>query len=652
MGTVLLDNEGIINLSRSAFIALSWVTLIFYGYLVVVWFKILIFDNIKVSKIRPKKILCINKEEKKISYTRKDMAVVFILTVFYAVTAFYNLGSFKAPQKGYEPYKNGESVIIDYGEEKDFSRVNLFLGWIDRRKSDSEVKRDLSISFGVNPEENDEFVFGEEISLSVDSVFDWTGFFANQRGRYLKITSDEGNFVINEVACFDDNKKLIEPVGTVSDNATAKFLIDEQNTVVYEYTWFDGTYFDEIYHPRTAFEYLNGISPYENTHPPLGKLIISLGMMIFGVTPFGWRFFGTLFGVLMVPLIYALSKQILKDTKWASVSAFLFTFDFMHLSQTRLATIDSYTVFFVMLMYYYMYKYIKMNFYNTGVRKTLKPLFLSGLFFGLGIAVKWQGAYAGAGLCVMFFMSLYKRFSEYRAAKDGRLVGDGEKIIKAFPRSLVKTLVFAFLFFVIVPFLVYFMSYLPIILSDNESLSYFWENQKTMLGYHSGLTETHPYGSAWWTWPLDIRPLYAYNPNRDFVPVGIAQGITTFGNPLIWWLTIPSLGYLIYVSAKKGKNAEINTILTGFGAMYLPWILVSRQAFIYHFFPCVPFVCIAITYTFRELLQKYKKLKIPIASYLALVFLLYIVFYPVLTGLKIPEIYAGMLSWLPTWVLG
>lgn len=35
---------------------------------------------------------------------------------------------------------------------------------------------------------------------------------------------------------------------------------------------------------------------------------------------------------------------------------------------------------------------------------------------GLGIASKWTGIYAGAGLAVLFFITLYKRYSEYRVA--------------------------------------------------------------------------------------------------------------------------------------------------------------------------------------------------------------------------------------------
>ncbi|MBR2717342.1 MAG: glycosyltransferase family 39 protein, partial [Oscillospiraceae bacterium] len=55
--------------------------------------------------------------------------------------------------------------------------------------------------------------------------------------------------------------------------------------------------------------------PYEITHPPLGKAIISLGIRLFGMTPFGWRFMGALTGVLMVPLMYLLVKQLTKDTR-------------------------------------------------------------------------------------------------------------------------------------------------------------------------------------------------------------------------------------------------------------------------------------------------------------------------------------------------
>jgi hypothetical protein len=52
-----------------------------------------------------------------------------------------------------------------------------------------------------------------------------------------------------------------------------------------------------------------------------------------------------------------------------------------------------------------MYQYITMNFFVDGLKKTLKPLALSGLFFGIGAACKWTSIYAGAGLAVLLFGS-------------------------------------------------------------------------------------------------------------------------------------------------------------------------------------------------------------------------------------------------------
>ena len=57
---------------------------------------------------------------------------------------------------------------------------------------------------------------------------------------------------------------------------------------------------------------------YENTHPPLGKIFIACGVLMFGMNPFGWRFMGTLFGVFMVPIIYLFAKRFF-NKEWISI---------------------------------------------------------------------------------------------------------------------------------------------------------------------------------------------------------------------------------------------------------------------------------------------------------------------------------------------
>ncbi len=134
---------------------------------------------------------------------------------------------------------------------------------------------------------------------------------------------------------------------------------------------------------------------------------------MFGLTPFGWRFMGTIVGILMLPLMYLLAMVLFENRRYATIAMILMSFDFMHFTQTRIATIDSYGVFFIILMYLCMAIYYKMNFYKHSFVKTLIPLGLSGLFFGLGAASKWICIYAGAGLAILFFSTLFNRFQEY-----------------------------------------------------------------------------------------------------------------------------------------------------------------------------------------------------------------------------------------------
>ena len=128
---------------------------------------------------------------------------------------------------------------------------------------------------------------------------------------------------------------------------------------------------------------------------------------------FGWRIVGTLTGVIMIPIMYLFGKKLFQKRFYAFCSAFLMMFDLMHFAQTRLATIDSYTALFVMLMYYFMTDYYLQKSYQKGFYKSLKPLFLSGLFFGLGAATKWSALFGAPGLAFIFFMAKYSEYKDY-----------------------------------------------------------------------------------------------------------------------------------------------------------------------------------------------------------------------------------------------
>ena len=174
----------------------------------------------------------------------------------------------------------------------------------------------------------------------------------------ITLSLDHSDLKIFEVIAINTSGDRIE-VSSIqlegSNISDAKYLYDEQECLENPPTFLSETYFDEIYFVRTAQEYLNLEEPYEWTHPPLGKLLISSGIMVFSFSPFGWRMMGVLFASLMVPVIYIFAKKIFKSGLAAAVSSFLLAFDFLHFTMARVGTIDTFLVSFSLISTLFFY---------------------------------------------------------------------------------------------------------------------------------------------------------------------------------------------------------------------------------------------------------------------------------------------------------
>ena len=91
--------------------------------------------------------------------------------------------------------------------------------------------------------------------------------------------------------------------------------------------------------------------------------------------------------IILTIAIYLLAMQLMKRTRWAALSALLLTADCMHFMQTRIATIDSFPVLFMMVMFLFMARWMQMSFYHQKLWKTLVPLFFSGVEGGTTVEV-------------------------------------------------------------------------------------------------------------------------------------------------------------------------------------------------------------------------------------------------------------------------
>lgn len=539
---------------------------------------------------------------------RADALVMAVITLAYAVAAFTGLGNTKSP----ESFVNLENETAQLSLDPDAgtaTRLMLFTG-----VGIGSYTVDYTAADGTNWHLAD-------VEQSHADVLKWHAVDLDYEvtGGTLRVRGKGGVWLGELVALTADGTQI--PL-----TSSMPALTDEQALCPDRQTFLNSSYFDEIYHARTAWEQLNGVYPYEITHPPLGKSIIGLGILLFGMTPFGWRFSGTLFGVLMLPLLYIFAKKLFGGRVTPAACAALMATDFMHFVQTRIATIDTYAVFFILLMYLFMYLFVSEG--------RLRDLALCGLSFGLGAASKWTCFYAGAGLAVIWALWVIR---EARARRLDLL-------------GFVKNALFCVVFFILVPALIYYLAYIPYGIAQGKTnlfsrdyLNIVLDNQRYMFNYHSQLVATHPYSSHWYQWLLDIRPILYY---LDYLPDGRTVSFGAFVNPVLCWGGLLSLFVLGYLALMRRDRVSA-FILLGYLAQLLPWVLVPRLTFAYHYFPCTVFLALGLGRCFDVMEHNLPRGKLYVADFAVLSLAVFVLFFPDLAGLPIGR--SILRSWLPTW---
>ncbi|HIT01736.1 MAG TPA: glycosyltransferase family 39 protein [Candidatus Enterenecus merdae] len=593
-------------------------------------------------------------------FQRKDVLPMLVITLAYAATAFFRLGDLNVPQS-YTVFQGGTSFTFSFSQPVQVDKLSYYTslgsgsylleysadGGQSWQRLTLEQPYDALLKWEVvdlvQPTQEGEQATGV---ITADTWRISAGSVQRYEGLWLA-----------ELALWREGEALVPQY--VSDGGQA--LFDESDVWADKATYLNSSYFDEIYHPRTALEHLNNIYPYEVSHPPLGKLIIAAGISLFGMTPFGWRFMGTLFGVLMLPILYAFLKNLFGKTPVAVCGTCLFAFDFMHLVQTRISTIDTYGVFFILLSYYFLYRWLTVP-PGSKLRRSVPSLFLSGLSWGVGCACKWTVVYAGVGLALLWLLGLLFKRREWRRLA---LVDSESALPIARPRFgpyAVGTVILSAIFFVLIPICIYVATYLPYVFaaaardgtqpSLQNLLSIVWDNQVFMLTYHQGVHTPHPYESYWYQWILDARPILYYRDLDYAGTLGVKSLFASFNNPLVsWGGLLAFFGVLIQTIRRKSGRGLF--LLIAILSQFVPWLFIGRILFAYHYFPTVLFLVFAIAYLMNDMLTRRRGgCRVAVYGFTGCAVGLYALFYPALTGLYMPLWYSqAFLRWLPSWPL-
>ena len=568
---------------------------------------------------------------------RRYVRWMWLLTLVYTLVTFLNLGTLRFPQTVWSSRQGGE-LVIDLGES-----VYVQSAWFNGNIGTGTLR--LTGDDGTLYEYNQ--VYSE--------MFSWESKPLGFTTRYITLTPVEGDVRLNEVAFFDEQGVLL--AASVAGWAECP-LLDEQDTVPEASSYLNGMYFDEIYHARTAYEFLHGMPVYEWTHPPLGKLLIALGVTVFGMTPFGWRAMPALFGAAMLPVLFFLARRLFRREDYAFLAAALFAVDTMHFTQTRIATVDVFVVFFILLMYLFMLGWLRTDFLRAPLKKALVPLGACGVSFGLGVAAKWTGLYAGAGLAVLFFTALIRQ---------GLRAGRDPALRSLFWKRAGVTVLFCCGFFLLIPALIYFLSYFPFYrvaaaeVGGNyglgDALQTLLQQQESMYYYHSTLTATHLCQSAWYQWPFTAKAVWFYSSSSP--ETGMVSLISSFGSPAVWWLaTVGTLCLAVECAFGRmrgsvtWKDGSVFLVLVGVLANFLPWTLVTRCTFQYHFFPTVPFLLLAALMLLQHLEERGEVPAWSKWAWLGIAAVFFLLLYPAASGLPMARTYAEFLEYvLPGGVL-
>ena len=235
-------------------------------------------------------------------------------------------------------------------------------------------------------------------------------------------------------------------------------------------------------------------------------------------------------------------------------------------------------------------------------------------------------------------------------------------------------------FFVLVPLAIYLLCYIPFFaytelngiaawrdsaLPLTERLHGLWDacadflsrtvqEQVNMYNYHGqpGLGMDHPYYSPWYQWPVIGKPMYYAS--AAYVPEGMSYSIFCLGNPAVWWTGLLGVAfvaagwllnhrYRVSVSLDtwhlEGADRDVSRafLLIGLLAQFLPWVLVPRGTYIYHYFASVPFVILCTAMLLDAVWQKHHLAGwIVFGCFMALVLAAFILFFPYASGITVP----------------
>lgn len=557
---------------------------------------------------------------------RLDKKIITGLTLFFALITYFNIGSFHIPHGTWDGKDENQQLTIKLTTPSVLKTIYYYSG-INNGKY-------VWTYHTLNGESG---TFDDPTAhLGYPAHYKWNKFNISEsqpiKDISINVTSPE--LVIKQIVLLDSNNHYI--ANTVLTSSSSED--DLQNIITpdepsnYKDNFLSSTYFDEIFYATTAYQYMNKLNPYVAVHPPLGMLLIGIGIILFGMSAFGWRFVPALTSIALIPLIYIFAKKLFKNRHSAIIATLMLMFDPMHYVMGRIAFLDGIVTFFIVLQYYYLYSYLELRRLGAKLSDCYKAILWIGIALGCGMSCKWSALYFAVPLLLTLL------YTEITLAAP---------TLKEFFHSVL----YLFICLVIVPLAIYCLTYVPFIISqtDTDLFSFIWRIQTYMYEFqaHGLQNATHPYSSLWYQWPTLKNPISLFFWQEN----SLANSIVFIANPLISYLTFPVMATLIIATITDREQSRNWFILFALSAQLLPYAFIKHIMFLYYFYSSIPFIILGIVCMINDALDWQNKFaRYFVYVYVAAVIAVFLMFIPAIMGLEFPRDYVvHYLLWKDGW---
>ncbi len=575
-----------------------------------------------------KKMECYDSVGKEISKKRngrmvkKDWLIVAVILALVAIFSFINFATVNTPQTGTVATADDQYVIVEVADGSQVGEIYYYA-------SVSEQDSNNIIIYSSNSLSQSSWISKKSVTFENSSMYSWElmhDLEGKTTHKYIIFVFKDAGTAMNEIVLASSvTGNALDVTIVESTIPSAQTMFDESKYFTGEQTNTNSMYFDEIYFARTAYEILNDITIYETSHPHLGKLIMSVGILAFGMNPFGYRIMGLLFSILSVLVMYIFGKKVFKSTLFASVMGIFFACDGLRYVQGRIATVDSFLVMFIILAFYFMYSFFERGMDVNSIKRSLLPFCISGVFFGLAVSVKWNGMYTGVGLCMLFILVLLRTFKQRSEFMNGKgSEADKQIYQKQFIDAVIMLFVSGVVFFVMIPLATYFAVFAICYQGSDALIPAFIQTQLDMFGYHTWVSSEHSAASPFWSWPLNGKSVYMYLGDSNYgtgmysrihsmttttIAVYGVLACVYFSRKVVEYCKKKKAGTLSWEEKNYFDHIKIPALFFTIGllANWLPWAFVERSKFIYHFYPAMPFyIGLIATYLYSKTLLQTK----------------------------------------------